>query len=196
MQHVNNVTYVRYAESARVNWATNFGLHIDPENGEKWKELMTPKTIGLILKSIKVDYKFPMTYPDKVSVFHKLRHAPFPSPSHDASSFLLDVLILSETEQRPAARCFENLVVYDYRKGKKVDIPPFMVRAFENLWEEQETNRRAVMKRISQMESELERLEQETWNRAGAIEDMGWSNAGQEKVDVYPMRSEERAVGI
>lgn len=194
MQHVNNVTYVRYAESARVNWATNFGLHIDPENGHKWKQLMTPKAVGLILKSIRVDYKFPMTYPDRVSVFHKLRHAPFPSPSHDASSFLLDVLILSEREQRPAARCFEELVVYDYRKGKKVDVPPFMVRAFENLWEEQEANRRKVMRRIGQIESQLEELENETWNRADAVEDMGTSNAGQEKVNGFPLRTEERIV--
>ncbi len=58
MQHVNNVTYVRYAESARVNWATNFGLHIDPGKRKEWMELMTPKGVGLILKSIRVDYKF------------------------------------------------------------------------------------------------------------------------------------------
>lgn len=58
MGHVNNVMYVRYAESARVNWSQNMALHRDPANKEKWKELMTPKSIGLILKSIKVDYKF------------------------------------------------------------------------------------------------------------------------------------------
>ena len=106
----------------------------------------------------------------------------------------MDVLILSEREQRPAARCFEELVVYDYRKGKKVDVPPFMVRAFENLWEEQEANRRKVMRRIGQIESQLEELENETWNRADAVEDMGTSNAGQEKVNGFPLRTEERIV--
>ena len=196
MQHVNNVTYVRYAESARVNWATNFGLHMDPENKETWMQLMTPKGIGLILKSIRVDYKFPMTYPDRVSVFHKLRYKPERETANDSSSFLLDVLILSETAQRPAARCYEDLVVYDYTEGKKVDIPPFMVRAFEKLWEGQEANRKRVTKRIGQVERELEMLEQETWNREGAVEDMGTGNAGAEKVDGYPMRTEERSVEV
>lgn len=58
MGHVNNVTYVRYAESARVNWTRNIGLHIDPANKDKWTNLLSSKGIGLILRSIKVDYKF------------------------------------------------------------------------------------------------------------------------------------------
>jgi hypothetical protein len=56
--HVNNVMYNRYAESARVNWTLNFANTIDPANKTEWKELMTPKSIGLILRSIRTDYKF------------------------------------------------------------------------------------------------------------------------------------------
>lgn len=58
MGHVNNVTYVRYAESARVNWAGNIGIHMDTSHRKEWSELATPKGVGMILKSIKVDYKF------------------------------------------------------------------------------------------------------------------------------------------
>jgi hypothetical protein len=58
MGHVNNVMYVRYAESARVNWAWNYAVHIDPGNRREWIELCTPKGDGLILKSIGVEYKF------------------------------------------------------------------------------------------------------------------------------------------
>lgn len=58
MGHVNNVTYVRYAESARVNWTRNIGMHIDAANREKWFNLLNSRGIGLILRSIKVDYKF------------------------------------------------------------------------------------------------------------------------------------------
>lgn len=58
MGHVNNVTYVRYAESARVNWTRNIGLHIDPANKDKWTNLLNSTGIGLILRSIKIDYKF------------------------------------------------------------------------------------------------------------------------------------------
>jgi acyl-CoA thioesterase FadM len=56
--HVNNVTYIRYAESARVNWAYNYAVHIDPRNRMKWSELCTPRGNGLILRSMRTDYKF------------------------------------------------------------------------------------------------------------------------------------------
>lgn len=59
--------YNRYAESARVNWTLNFAAQ-DPTHKKEWLELMSPKSIGLILRSIKTDYKFvsprdPYSYP-------------------------------------------------------------------------------------------------------------------------------------
>lgn len=169
MGHVNNVMYVRYAESARVNWANNYAVHVDPGHKREWSELATPRGVGMILKSIGVEYKFPMTYPDHISVFHKLRSL----PSSDSSSFILDVLILSELQQRPAARCVEDIVVYDYKAGKKVNIQPFMMRAFEQTWKEQEEERRRVEERIEEVERAVGELERETWNKEGAMEDMG-----------------------
>jgi len=49
--------YNRYAESARVNWTLNFATQ-DPTHKKEWLELVSPKSIGLILRSIKTDYKF------------------------------------------------------------------------------------------------------------------------------------------
>jgi hypothetical protein len=113
-----------------------------------------------------------MTWPDHISVFHKLRQSPS-TPTSDPSSFILDVLILSELQQRPAARCEEDIVVYDYRAGKKTEIRGFMREQFERTWEEQEKERRRVEGRIKEVEQAVERLEGETWNRQGAKEDMG-----------------------
>jgi acyl-CoA thioesterase FadM len=56
--HVNNVTYIRYAESARINWAYNYAIHLDPKHKREWGELWTPRGDGLILRSIRTDYKF------------------------------------------------------------------------------------------------------------------------------------------
>ncbi|KUJ10964.1 uncharacterized protein LY89DRAFT_596128 [Mollisia scopiformis] len=169
MGHVNNVTYVRYAESARIGWAYNYALHIDPENKDRWTELWTPRGDGLILRSIRTAYKFPMTWPDSISVFHKLAQRPSPSDSH----FILDVMIVSELHQRPAARCVEDIVVYDYKAGKKVEIRPFMMKAFEHAWEEQEDTKRKVEQRIRDIEEKVADLEAGTWNKVGAVEDMG-----------------------
>jgi len=110
-----------------------------------------------------------MTWPDHISVFHKLRSL----PNKNDSSFILDVMILSELYQRPAARCVEDVVVYDYRKGKKAAIRPFMMDAFERTWEEQEWAMRRNERRIGELDTLVRELELETWDREGAREDFG-----------------------
>ncbi|TVY16969.1 hypothetical protein LARI1_G006646 [Lachnellula arida] len=177
MSHVNNVTYVRWAESARVNWTNNYAVHFDPSHRREWAELSMPKGVGMILKSIRTDYKFswflmieqPMTYPDHISVFHKLRSMPKATDSH----FVLDVMIMSELRQRPAARCVEDIVVYDYKKGQKTPLPPFMMDAFRKTWEAQEAEKERVEERMKDVLSAVRSMEQRTWDRDGAVEDMG-----------------------
>ena len=159
---MNNVIYNRWAESARVEWVTNYAMHHDPENGKLWSELMSSRGDGLILRSIRTDYKFPMTWPDHISVFHKLREL----PREGDSNFVLDVIILSELHQRPAARCEEDIVVYDYKAGKKRSIMPFMMKQFENTWKAQEEARQRVEKRVVELEGNVRQLENETWGES------------------------------
>ena len=54
---MNNVLYNRYAETGRVEWAMKYATFIDPAHAETWRELVTPKGVGLILRSIKTEYK-------------------------------------------------------------------------------------------------------------------------------------------
>ncbi|KAK2630365.1 hypothetical protein QTJ16_001185 [Diplocarpon rosae] len=168
-EHVNNVMYIRYAESARVNWAYNYAVHLDPGHKKEWMESVTPNGVGMILKSMRTDYKFPMTWPDHISVFHKLSYL----PSATEFSFVLEVMIISELHQRPAARCVEDIVVYDYKKGKKTTIKPFMMKAFEQTWAEQQAETARVGKRIKELDSIVREIEQNTWDREDAVEDMG-----------------------
>jgi hypothetical protein len=53
--------YVRYAESGRVQWTQNFADHVDPQHKTEWSQLCTPQGDGLILRSIRTDFKFVMT---------------------------------------------------------------------------------------------------------------------------------------
>ncbi|TIA31581.1 hypothetical protein D6C78_08819 [Aureobasidium pullulans] len=167
--HVNNVMYNRYAESARVNWTRNFAVDIDPKHRKEWTELMTPKSLGLILRSITTNYKFPMKWPDHISVYHKLAS----EPTAETDSFILDVVIMSELQQRPAARCVEDIVVYDYQAGKKAPLLPFMVDAFRKTWKLQEEAKRVNSEKVRGLLKEVRALEQETWDREDAVEDMG-----------------------
>ncbi|OFW62021.1 MAG: hypothetical protein A2133_09255 [Actinobacteria bacterium RBG_16_64_13] len=57
--HVNNIVYLQYFETARIEYLMRLGL--DPP-GPKWRDA------GLIVASVSCDYKLPVVFPDSVSV--------------------------------------------------------------------------------------------------------------------------------
>jgi hypothetical protein len=120
-------------------------------------------------EAVLIAYEQPMTYPDHITVLHKLST----HPSSHTDSFLLDVLILSERHQRPAARCVEDIVVYDYKAGKKAPLRPFMVDAFQQIWREQEEAKREVSQKVGSLEERVGKLERASWDSVDAVEDLG-----------------------
>lgn len=169
MGHVNNVMYVRYAESGRCNWTRNFGKYHDVAHKQEWNNMLTNAGIGLILKSITVDFKFPMTWPDRVSVYHKLKAR----PDERTESLVLDVMIMSEVKQRPAARCLEDVVVYDYKMGSKARLPPFMLDMFTRTWDLQEQAKKVNGEKVRDIEERVRALEKGSWDREDAKEEFG-----------------------
>ncbi|KAF2641446.1 hypothetical protein P280DRAFT_469065 [Massarina eburnea CBS 473.64] len=168
MGHVNNVMYNRYAESARVNWILQFAA-ADAAHRDEWRELMTPKSRGLILRSIRTDYKFPLKYPDRVTVLHKLRS----KPASGADHFILDVLIMSERHRRPAARCVEDIVVYDYPTARKSPMKAFMVTKLQEVFDLQEAAKHGNGNKVTKLIAAVRQLEKSSWDRPDAQEDMG-----------------------
>ncbi|CAM1508621.1 Fc.00g054690.m01.CDS01 [Cosmosporella sp. VM-42] len=154
-RHVNNVVYNRYAESARVNWLQTYADTSAAEHRNDWIELMTPRGVGLILRSIKTDYKFPMDYPDYTTVLHKLTTP----PTYDSDHVLLEAVILSERFRRPAARCFEDIVVYDYKKAQKTPLKGFMVDELRKTYELQQSSRLEVEEKIHGLIQAVEKVE-------------------------------------
>ncbi|KAI9707473.1 MAG: hypothetical protein M1836_000434 [Candelina mexicana] len=112
-----------------------------------------------------------MTWPDHVTVYHKLRSL----PSSSTNSFILDVLILSEIHQRPVARCVEDIVVYDYKKRENSPLRPFMVEEFGKTYAMQQEQRTECVKRIRDLVENVEQLEKGSWNREDSQEDFGGS---------------------
>ncbi|KAI0598901.1 thioesterase-like superfamily-domain-containing protein [Biscogniauxia sp. FL1348] len=166
--HVNNAQYIRYAESGRVNWILHFAT-LDAAHREQWTNLMKPHGIGLIMKSITADFKFPMTYPDTISVYHRLSK----EPSSSTTSLALESIILSHKHRRAAATTEENVVVYDYQQAAKTTVPPFALDLLRETWNlQKEETRRARQKAWSLIE-DVQALEKETWDREDAVEDMG-----------------------
>ncbi|KAM4066183.1 thioesterase-like superfamily protein [Hirsutella rhossiliensis] len=154
-RHVNNVIYNRYAESARVNWLLRFAAAADPKHRQQWSELMTPKSVGLILRSIKTDYKLPITYPDSVTVLHKLAK----KPHYNSDAIFLEAVILSEQHRRPAARCFEDIAVYDYRAARRAPLQDFMVDRLREIYDLQEKSREEVESEVVQLTEQILQIE-------------------------------------
>ncbi|KAL8376564.1 hypothetical protein RB595_007592 [Gaeumannomyces hyphopodioides] len=177
-QHVNNVTYLKYAEGSRVNWVTNFARNMDPANADRWRELMTPRSIGLIMKSITVDFKLPVIYPDTISVYTRLRE---PISDKDPSSVKLECLVLSHRHRRAAARLREEVVTYDYRAASKAPVPGFARRVFADTWAHQRREQDRAHARIAELYRLVDGLEGETWDRADAAEDTGSAVKGSGK---------------
>ncbi|KAM0716096.1 hypothetical protein Q7P37_008610 [Cladosporium fusiforme] len=159
MGHVNNVTYNRYAESGRIAWVQKYARTLDPLHGKIWEQLGTPKgELGMILRKITTEFKFlrrhfantptkkPMMFPDHISVYHKLHREPGEKAT---DALMLDVIILSELHQRPAARLFEDCALYDYRKHRKATMPPWMADVFRETWRLQEEARKVNSARVA-----------------------------------------------
>lgn len=102
-------------------------------------------------------------------MLHKLRN----KPEQDSDHFILDVLILSEAHRRAAARCVEDIVVYDYKSAKKSPLPLFMVDKFKKTFELQEQAKEKNSSRVKTLLSRVRELEKSSWDRPDAVEDFG-----------------------
>jgi hypothetical protein len=88
-------------------------------------------------------------------VLHKIR----PIASKTSDSFMLDVVILSEKTRRIAARCEEELVVYDYDAGKRIGMPDWMSAVFEKILAEQEQLLASSRAKAIEVDTSLAELE-------------------------------------
>lgn len=166
---------------------------MDRQHRDEWKALVTPHGIGMILRSIRTDYKLsvrclhkaiecsyrqhadcnsPIKYPDRVTVLHKLRA----KPKADTDHFILDVLILSELHRRVAARCVEDIVVYDYKAAKKCSMKAFMIDKLQETFELQEQAKEKYGSMALGLLQRVEELEKSSWDRPDAKEDFGSAN--------------------
>lgn len=94
----------------------------------------------------------------------------------DSDHFILDVVILSELHRRPAARCVEDIAVYDYRAARKSTMKPFMVKKLLETYELQEEAKQKYGSKVLELINKVQRLEQGTWDRPDAKEDHGGAN--------------------
>jgi acyl-CoA thioester hydrolase len=106
LRHVNNVTYFRYFENARVAYFERIGL---------W-EFMEKTGIGPILASTQCRFRAPLTYPDVVTIGARVSDI-------GQDGFTMKYSVVSRRLLKIAAEGEGVLVTYDYRNNHKAGMP-------------------------------------------------------------------------
>jgi acyl-CoA thioester hydrolase len=114
--HVNNLVYLRWCETARVEYLLRIGL---------WPSL-PPAGIGPILASISCEYKRPLTFPDTAYIGARVTRI-------GNRSFQMQHRVVSEALDAVAAEADSTIVVLDYDRNKSVAIPENCRKAIEDL---------------------------------------------------------------
>jgi acyl-CoA thioester hydrolase len=114
--HVNNVVFFRYFESARIAY---FGKI-------KLMEFKEATGIGPILASTQCHFKVPLVYPDQIQVGAKVEVL-------EKDGFSMRFAVVSRRLNKAAAVGDAKIVMYDYRISRKVSIPSEIRNAIAKL---------------------------------------------------------------
>jgi acyl-CoA thioester hydrolase len=116
--HVNNVAYLRWCETARVEYLRRIGLF--PE--------LPPRGLGPIIASVTCHYRRPLKYPDTVAVGTRVT-------AIGNSSFRMEQRIVSRSTGEIAAEAETAMVTVDYATGKPERVPEQVREAIARLEE-------------------------------------------------------------
>jgi acyl-CoA thioester hydrolase len=114
--HVNNLAYLRWCETARVEYLARIGL---------WPS-MPPAGIGPILASMSCHYRHTLRYPDTVWIGARVTRI-------GNSSIQMQHRVVSESLGAVAAEVESTLVVLDYSRNQAVPVPALCRQAIEQM---------------------------------------------------------------
>jgi acyl-CoA thioester hydrolase len=113
-QHVNNVVFARWFETARMQYLERIGF----------AQQTGADGTGPILARTVIDYRLPVSYPDRVRVDVTVTRV-------GNSSFTMGLRVFSEAQQAVAATGEQVMVVYDYAAGRTAPVGAALRSAIE-----------------------------------------------------------------
>jgi len=105
--HVNNVAYLRWCESGRIEYLRCIGF---------FPAEMPPRGIGPIVASVTCEYRRPLNYPDVVIVGTRITKV-------GNSSFHMEQRIVSRNQGAVVADAAAAMVCFDYASGRSTRLP-------------------------------------------------------------------------
>lgn len=116
-EHVNNIEYFKYFQITRINYFNNI----------KSDHYMKDMSLSSILASTEAKYIYPLKYPDTISIGARVYKI---AKQH----LYMQYCIVSNKNKRVAAVGRAKIVIFDYYKNTKTDLPNIMrkkIIAFE-----------------------------------------------------------------
>jgi len=101
-QHVNNIVYFRYFESARMAYFDKLGM----------AEIQNTTGVGPILASTSCRFRIPLSYPDTVAIGARVAKV-------DENRFLMEYCVASYKENKVAADGEGVIMAFDYKRKRK-----------------------------------------------------------------------------
>jgi acyl-CoA thioester hydrolase len=115
-QHVNNVAFARWVETARVAYFTRLGL----------MPRVASEGTGPIVGRLAIDYRRPLTYPDTVRVEATVQ-------SIGTTSFRMAYRMWSKQHQAEAASAEDVIVMVDYGSARPIAVSESLRAAIAGL---------------------------------------------------------------
>ena len=110
--HVNNVVYIRWCETARIELFRK----IWGDRGINMKEILEGSGVGPILANFNVNYKIPISYPDQVIIQTRVAHI-------GNSSFNVEHQVFTEKMGNSVvAEASSVVVMLNYKTGEKFNL--------------------------------------------------------------------------
>ncbi len=115
-KHVNNLIYLRWAESIRLSYFKAMGMDLSFSNAEAdpimgWQDCK---------------YIFPVTHPDTIIAAARTIEVL-------DDRFFMEIAIFSKKHQRIVAISKQRIIPYSYNLSKKVRMPKSWVKAIEQI---------------------------------------------------------------
>lgn len=104
-QHVNNVSYIRYFESARIAYMEAMEMEANIKSSP----------VGPILSDIYCRYRRPVVYPDTLHIGTRVSEV-------DEFGFVMEYQAFSEKQKTVTTLGHCKIVMLDYRTGEKVAV--------------------------------------------------------------------------
>lgn len=105
-RHVNNIIYLKWAETTRIEYFREIGMDISFAGGG----------VGPILGWQDCKYIFPLTYPDTAICGARTKEI-------KQDRFIMECAIYSKNHERIVAISEQSIIPYSYEKLRKDDMP-------------------------------------------------------------------------